>query len=352
MVDETHNVIRALEQQSGEVFMQRYGCVHIAADNQQLAMLHQHEQQSRERDIRCGWLNAKEIAEKFPWLNIGSADLGLDYLDDGHADPYLLAQYYFRAAKSYGANIRQNCKVKELTFKAGKLRGVITNEGQEIEADSVVVALGPWSSVFLAQYDVPLAMAPVRSHYWITNNIGNVRPDHSMVIVPSSKVYLRPENKALLFGVRDSQMCVADPRDLPMEQQGIHGFQFSQDNNGWAALEENWQQLMALCPQLEHAELNHYISGISSYTPDGLPLLGECSEIPELYLAAGCSGAGIAWSGGIGRLMSELILQHPAFVTFDRYHPERFRKGAQIADSLNEDFRHLCALGRAQKKTG
>lgn len=352
MVDETHNVIRTFEQQSGEAFMQRHGCVHIASNNDQLVALQKHEQQAQVRGLDCRWLNGKETATRFPWLKCPSTDLGLYYPDDGHADPYLLAQYYFRAAKFHGAQIRQHSKVEELTFAADKLTGVITNSGEAISADSVVVALGPWSSVFLAQYNVPLAMSPVRSHYWITNNLETVSPDHSMAIVPAAKVYLRPENRALLFGVRDSQMCVADPQELPGQQDAIHGFQFSQDNNGWAALEENWQQLMALCPQLENAELNHYISGISSYTPDGLPLLGACKEITDLYLATGCSGAGIAWSGGIGRLMSELILDCPTFVTNERYDPYRFDNITEAADSLNPEFRHLCALGRAQKKTG
>ncbi|MFC3680998.1 hypothetical protein [Bacterioplanoides pacificum] len=63
-----------------------------------------------------------------------------------------------------------------------------------------------------------------------------------MLIDQRNGFYFRSENGALLFGLRDSQGCVTDATQLP---EDIHSLAFPQDPQGWAALEENWQALIA-----------------------------------------------------------------------------------------------------------
>jgi len=360
MVDETHKVIKKFEQEFKHPFMQRSGCIHVANQGvnfqAELSSLQAHHKQAQERNFTSQstsqWFNGTEIQQHLPWLKIKSESLGLFYPDDGHADPYLLANFYLKAAKNAGAFLYQGVRIKHLLESGDKIIGVRSDKNDDWIADSVLIAAGPWSSVLAAQHNVKLAMAPVRSHYWITNNQEQVKVDHPMAIVPSSKAYFRAENKGLLFGVRDSQTCIADPRELPVLQQGIHTHKFANDENGWLALEENWQDLIETCPLLATAQLNHYICGISSYTPDSLPLLGSTQEWKNLFIATGCSGAGIAWSGGIGRLLSEQILQHKTFVDGQRYGVDRFSQQIENIDPMDETFREICAQARSNKKTG
>ena len=355
MVDETHRVIKQFEQ-SAHPIMQRNGCIHIASqgDNfhSELSALKSHHQQGKERELNSLWLNANQIKQQLPWLTVNNESLGLFYPDDGHADPYLLADFYLQKAKEAGAHLYQGIRIKQLLESGDKIIGVRSDINEDWVADSVLLAGGPWSSVLAAQHNVNLGMAPVRSHYWITDNQTPLSPSQAMAIVPNSKVYFRPENKALLFGVRDSQNCIIDPRELPTTQQGIHSHRFANDENGWLALEENWQGLIATCPLLETAQLNHYISGISSYTPDSLPLLGPSQEWNNLFIATGCSGAGIAWSGGIGRLLSEQILQKQTFVDEQRYAINRFVNDIKNVDPMDATFRQTCSLARSNKQTG
>lgn len=358
MVDETHGVITQFEQDFQQPFMQRNGCIHVAnpgdSFQQQLAGLEQHHQQAKARGsgLKSQWLNSKEIQQKLPWLDIKSDSLGLFYPDDGHADPYLLARFYLKAAKNAGAFLHQGVRIKQLLELNNKIIGVRSDTNEDWVGDSILLAGGPWTSVLASQHNVKLAMAPVRSHYWITDNQVSITPSQPMAIVPSSKVYFRSENKGLLFGVRDSQRCIVDPRELPDSQQGIHGHCFENDENGWLALEENWQGLIETCPLLETAQLSHYISGISSYTPDGLPLLGPSQAWENLFVATGCSGAGIAWSGGIGRLLSEQILEQKTFVNDQRYALNRFDQQFETVDPMDAHFREECARARTNKKTG
>jgi sarcosine oxidase subunit beta len=356
MVDETHRVIKQFEQNFQQPFMQRHGCIHLASQGEsfqaELSSLQAHYQQGKERGIQSQWLNDADMKQQLPWLTVNRESQGLFYPDDGHADPYLLASYYLKAAKNAGAYLHQGVRVKQLLELNDKISGVRSDKNEDWLADAVLLAGGPWTAVLAAQHNVKLGMAPVRSHYWITDNQALVKPSQAMAIVPSSKVYFRAENKGLLFGVRDSQRCIADPRELPESQQGIHSYRFEHDEKGWLALEENWQGLIATCPLLETAPLNHYISGISSYTPDGLPLLGPSAAWQNLFVATGCSGAGIAWSGGIGRLLSEQILEQETFVDGRRYALNRFDQQFETVDSMDANFREECARARTNKKTG
>lgn len=368
MVDETHRMIKQFEQDFKQPFMHRNGCIHIARAGEnfqaELSSLQAHHQQAKKRSfsaasntatnsgLKSEWLSAAQIKKQLPWLTINKNSQGLFYPDDGHADPYLLANFYLKAAKSAGAFLHQGVRIKQLLESNDKIIGVRSEKNEDWIADAVLIAAGPWSSVLAAQHNVKLAMAPVRSHYWISNNQKQVNAQQAMAIVPSSKAYFRAENNGLLFGVRDSQICIADPHELPESQQGIHTHRFENDENGWLALEENWQGLIETCPLLETAQLNHYISGISSYTPDSLPLLGPSEEWKNLFIATGCSGAGIAWSGGIGRLLSEQILGQKTFVDDQRYKINRFDQKIGNVDPMDATFRQICAQARSNKKTG
>ncbi|WP_430461959.1 NAD(P)/FAD-dependent oxidoreductase [Thalassolituus sp. LLYu03] len=355
LVDETHRILKQLEARFGALAI-RGGCVHVActAAEEERLQAYARQADALRQDVR--WLNGAELAAALPWLALPVGAVGLLYADDGHADPYGFAHFYARAARADGAQLRTHTRVADFLCtpdhdthdkQGGKraVAGVITTEGETILADQIVLAAGPWSPVLARSVNLPLAMAPVRSHYWITDHLATVSARQPMAIVPSAKAYFRPEHSGLLFGVRDQQICVADPQDLPAD---IHAFRFAHDSDGWQALEEHWQSLLATCPALENTGLAHYLSGVSSYTPDGKPLLGQAPGFANVWLATGCSGAGIALSGGTGRLLSEMLLGEPLFADPAPYDPGRF----PAADAFDPDFRVRCAKARSGKSTG
>lgn len=349
MVHETHSTLRMLEQRFNLPFAQRSGCLHIAVNDNERQQQQRYFQQAQQLDVGTQWLASSDIQRLLPWLTLPADSSALYYPDDGHADPYTLAQLYARSARAAGAQIIAHCAVNRLESQGGIFTGVHLASGEFIRADSVVLAAGPWSAALACDYDIALAMAPVRSHYWITNNQPQVDANQPMAIIPSAKAYFRTEQSALLFGVRDSQCCVADPRALPHD---IHSFHFAEDANGWLALEEHWHSLLTLCPLLEQAQLAHYLSGVSSYTPDGKPLLGRLEQYSNVFVATGCSGAGIAFSAGIGRLLSEQILEQPTFVNPEEFSPSRFAAMQPKADPMSPEFRLHCARARSGKSTG
>lgn len=346
-VAETHHIIAQFEQQLGQTLMQRPGCWHLVDGDVPLTTL-QHYQQLAQPDNAPQWRQADALRAALPAFEVGDDARALVYHNDGFIDPYLLATTYLQQARALGAVCLSQRRVTRLQSDNNRITAVLT-ERQSFSCDALLLAAGPWSKVLARQLDSPLAMATVRSHYWITDPQPLVARAMPMLIDQRNGFYFRSENGALLFGLRDSQGCVTDATQLPDD---IHSLAFPQDPQGWAALEENWQALIARCPLLAQAQLNHYIAGVSSYTPDGKPLLGPLPGWCNAFVASGCSGAGIAWSGGIGRAVADCVLGQQGALEIACYAPERFARHNPQLDVFSAAFQQQCALARSQKKTG
>lgn len=349
-VAETHDIIKRFERERNESLMQRSGCWHLMDDGGATDTLNRYQEIALSQGVTAGFHHDETIQTQFPWLNLKANATALEYRDDGFIDPYLLAIVYMQQAKNSGARLLANTRVTALQAENGTICAVRSND-ETFKCDDVILAAGPWGKSFARQYGISLPMATVRSHYWITNPQDQITRDMPMLIDQANGFYFRSENGALLFGVRDSLGCYTNAEQLPDD---IHALGFPEDPQGWAALEENWQALIERCPLLEQAQLSHYIAGVSSYTPDGKPLLGKPQGWQNLNVVAGCSGAGIAWSGGIGKAMAASILDDTSTerLNIAPYGLGRFGQGAAAPDVFSDEFQQQCALARSQKKTG
>ncbi|MGI9425631.1 MAG: hypothetical protein ACR2PA_20755, partial [Hyphomicrobiaceae bacterium] len=88
-----------------------------------------------------------------------------------------------------------------------------------------------------------------------------------------------------------------------------------------------------------------YVSGLSTYTPDGAILLGAVPGASGFFAAAGCCGSGIALSAGIGSAMSALARREDPKYDLTSFDPGRFGP----VDPFSREFRDRCAAARASK---
>lgn len=345
MVAQTFAAIYELNSVLDELLpLRQVGSLHLATDETGRDYLQQTANTARQLGLASDRLSADQIRSLSPWLEPGSDGTALFVAEDGYMDPVQLAQGYLTAARRLGVEVIQNCRVERLLVEQGCAVGVETSKGQT-HAETIICCAGPWSAALLAQYGISMAMAPVRSHYWISEANPKLFPVNSpMVILPDINAYARPEVGGLLFGLRDKQAVYGDASNLP---EDIHGYLFNCDPDGWDCLEAGYGSLAGIFPALEQVGIAHYISGISSYTPDGKPLLGT-TELPGLLVASGCSGGGIALSGGIGRMLAEIALGRDPFTDVKPFRVDRFGQ----VDSFSEAFRIQCALARSQKISG
>jgi 4-methylaminobutanoate oxidase (formaldehyde-forming) len=285
------------------------------------------------------------VAAGAPWLAGDRLADGLLVPDEGYIDPYLLADAYRRAARAAGAVVRTGTPVRRITVTGGRVQGVETDRGR-ISAGAVVIAAGAWANTLTLPVGLALAMAPVRSQYWITDPDPALFPAAGwVVILPDARAYARPEVGALLFGVREAEGFSADPRRLPDD---LAGYAFPDDPGGWLALEAAAPALSRLVPALARLGIRRHVAGFSTYTPDGRALIGGSGAVAGLWVASGCCGAGIATSGGVGAGLAALILGAAADVDLAPFDPDRFG----TVDPLDGAFRAACIASRAGKTAG
>jgi 4-methylaminobutanoate oxidase (formaldehyde-forming) len=166
-----------------------------------------------------------------------------------------------------------------------------------------------------------------------------------MLVIPDANAYTRPESGALLFGLREENSPHFDPKEL----NSLPNTDFlGNPDDRWDIIEKYGQNFINFFPKLPDVSISSCITGISTYTPDGYYNIGALPQIKGFYVAAGCAGAGVAGSGGIGRLMSEMVMSEHTFVDVTPFALDRFGK----IDSFSMEFRQSCADARGNKKDG
>ncbi|PCM43242.1 NAD(P)/FAD-dependent oxidoreductase [Marinobacter sp. ANT_B65] len=346
MVMETFRAIDELGSYLGEQLpLKRVGSLQVSAKPEGRRQIEQTSQRAEDAGVLAERISADEAMRLAPWLELTPDASALWLPDDGYIDPYTLCQAYAAEARRKGTRFLLKREVSELLQQSSTVTGVRLADGETISAGTVIDAAGPWSTALAMQAGIHLGMAPVRSHYWISSPHPKISTHGPMTILPDSGAYARPEVGGLLFGLRDQQSVVAHPATLP---DNLQGFRFDTDPTGELALESGYEALRCQLSVLDELRLAHYVSNVSSYTPDGFALLGPMPGIDGFIAATGCSGGGVGMSGGIGRLIAELATNQSPFVPPEPFRLDRFGD----IDSYSPDFIRRCAEARARKRTG
>lgn len=346
LIQETYRNIDEIESITGEkTGKNTVGTLHIASSEESVTNLEKIVAIANKHQIKNKEISLEEVRSKVPWLNTSTIRKTSFMEDDAYLDAYLLANTFVKAAILEGAKIMQNTEVVELLSENNEIIGVLTTKGI-IKAPIIIDAAGAWSNLLSLQLNIPIPMAPVRSIYWITENIGNLFPqNHPMVVMPDAMAYSRPENGSLLFGLREENSPHFHPNELnPKPNADFLG----PKDDAWDILEYYGKEFINYFPKFEETGMKNCITGISTYTPDGYYTVGPFPNFKGFYAATGCAGAGVAGSGGIGRLIAEMVLEIPLFAEASAFRIERFSD----FDPLSEKFRQLCSDSRSKKKDG
>ncbi len=338
----TTNTIPVLEEELGEsVGYHNVGSLRIAASEDRAAELDAMAGDALKWDIPVEWPSVTEVSQMVPWLDIGTVHKVAFLPTDGYADPYLLSMSYIRAAQARGAVVRPRTDVRDVLMEEQKVTGVMSEAGQ-IACGTVIDACGAWAALFSERVGYPLPMAPVRSHYWITEPTESYGGEHPVTILPDVAAYARPEVGGLILGVQEPRSATFDARDLPDDPAA---FSPTQGEEHWDVLTNAYEAVAQFFPAIESARFSSYICGLSSYTPDGEIILGPIPGVSGFYAAAGACGSGITLSAGMGDVIADLVLgREPAF-DIAPFRPNRFGQ----VDPFGEQFRERCAAARASK---
>src|SRR5436305_233941 len=119
----------------------------------------------------------------------------------------------------------------------------------------------------------------------------------------------RPASWAKTFGLpMESVSAEGAQTPAPWAIDGIpDGFEAKLLPQEWERMEELFTNAITRVPAMENAEVKMFFNGPEAFTPDADFLLGE-TDVPGFWIAAGGCAHGLAGAGGIGKMMSEWIV--------------------------------------------
>ncbi len=269
--------------------------------------------QGMERQIALGceveWLDADEIARRYPPYAGTGFSGGTFSQNDGAVDPNAVLHGYRRKAESMGVEYVTG-EVTRFLARDGAMTGVELADGSTVEAPIVMNAAGAWGTDLAATVGVDLPVLPVmRTVYVVETPLTDTLPS---VFHPNG-IYLLPEHEGS-FSVAWS---------LPDDPVGFD-FTFSRGRFD----EVIWPKLVETMPAFESLRVTGGWAGLYAVnTFDGNAILGEWPDLEGLYLANGFSGHGFQQCHAVGRYIAELMTGRAPFLDLARFGPQRIIDG-------------------------
>jgi len=259
--------VAALEAASGESTGYTYqGALHIALDRDEAAELRRVHDLQRSLGLAAEWLPPRRCRELEPGLT-PSFNGGVHAPGEAAVDPRALTRALLAALAEAGAEVRSATEVVAGIFAGERLAGVRTAAGEELRAESTVLAMGAWSgrAEWLPEHARP-AVRPVKGQIVELRSRDGEPPCER--IIASERVYLvpRPDGRLIVGATSEEQGF-----DTAVTAGGVH---------------ELLREAYRLLPDVAEMELVDSLAGLRPGTPDNLPLIGP-GAIEGLVLATG-----------------------------------------------------------------
>ncbi len=281
------------------------GSVNVAKTPERMQVYRKQAAMARSFGVDVDIISPQQAGELYPILRTDDLQGALWIPGDGKANPADLTMSLAKGARNRGVKMIENIEVTGILTKHGNVIGVRTTQG-DVLCETVVNCAGQWARQLgrLAGVNVPLYSA--EHFYIVTDIIPGVHPMLPVMRDPDGFIYYKEEVGGLVMGG-------FEPKAKPWKMDPIPStFQFQLLDEDWDQFEILMNNAIHRTPCLETAPVKMLLNGPESFTPDGNFILGEAPELRNFFVCAGFNSAGIANSGGAGKLIAEWIVEGTA----------------------------------------
>jgi len=283
--------------------LKQNGAITIASSKERLQELLRQATSAQIFDVNVEVLDKQQIKKLYPVINDQDIFGGVYMPEDGQADPVGVTNVLVKAAKIEGVKIYEKTPVTKILVKEGRIIGVETPIGK-IDCEYVVLATGMWSRQIGEDIGVSVPLYPNEHFYIITEPMKDLPKDLPVLRDYNSCLYLKEDAGKMLVGIFEpgAKNAFKDKGIVPND------FSFGEFPDDFDHFEPYLEKSFKRLPMLETAGIRKFFSGPESFTPDTQYLLGETSEVKNLFTCCGFNSIGIASSGGAGRVTAEWMI--------------------------------------------
>jgi glycine cleavage system aminomethyltransferase T/glycine/D-amino acid oxidase-like deaminating enzyme len=252
-------------------------------------------------------LTPEQAAERMPFID-PSVILGAYWVpSDGVAKPVRAAEAMIRACGD-AVELQDRTPVTGIEQANGRVTGVVTPRGT-IATDRVLVCAGIWGPKIGRIAGIPVPLMPVEHQFVWTEPMPEFANSEREAMWP----VVRHQDRDLYFRHRDDHFAVGSYQHEPVlvESEAIRAHGDADDlpsvnpfNAG--TFEQAWADARRLLPFLKAARNGEAMNGMFSFTPDGMPLLGESAYLRGFWSAM---AIWITHSTGAARAVAEWLTE-------------------------------------------
>ncbi len=252
-------------------------------------------------DLEYDVLDTHQVQRAIP--GIATALGGIHFRHEAQCDSRRLAESLLQEAAGLGAEISLGTRVRALLHEKDRVTGVETEHGR-VEADHVVIAAGYQSAALARSAGLRLPIAPAKGYV--------------LDLEPGAGDPLQP------VGVKSSMIVVTPYQDRVRLAGTLElvGTDTSIDVQRTDAIRDAADRAL---PALASRRTLSTWAGLRPCSADGLPIIGQTSQVKNLTLATGHGQQGVLLAPGTARLVAAQLHEEDD-ERLQYFSPDRFRR--------------------------
>jgi glycine/D-amino acid oxidase-like deaminating enzyme len=273
----------------------------------------------RKEGVRAEVLDPRSLRSLEPNLAPDLAG-GVLFPEDANIDPRRATLALLDMAQKQGLRLQSGARVQAIRRQPKGDRcvsAVITGQG-EIATEIVVCAAGVWSNQVASYVRLDLPVRPRKGHILVTARAPEVIRHALLEGAYTATVQSGSED----LGVALVAEATSEGNLLLGSSRQFAGFDRSVDLDVICLIAA---RAVRFLPALELIPVIRSYAGLRPWSPDHLPLVGPCSEVPGFYLATGHEGAGIGLAPVTGKLIAGWISGAELPDVAQSVRPDRFK---------------------------
>ncbi|MFG2647393.1 FAD-dependent oxidoreductase [Streptomyces sp. NPDC048436] len=320
------------------------GGLELATTPERWADLHRKAGYAASWGVRAELVGPARCKEMWPLIDESIVLGGLHTPDDGLARAVLACRAQMERARARGARFLDRHTVTGIEQEGGRVTAVVTDRGS-FPADHVVSAAGFWGPVIGRMAGVGIPLLPLAHQYAKTEPL----PELAGVNDPrteASKPILRFQDRDLYFREHTDRIGIGSyaHRPLPVDAFTVPAYDDSDEMpSSYPFTEEDfapsWEDCRRLLPALRGTEVAEGFNGVFSFTPDGMPVLGESRALRGFWLA---EAVWVTHSAGVAKAVAEWMVDGRPSIDVHDCDLTRFddaqRSPAYVADRGAQQF--------------
>ncbi len=256
--------------------------------------------QHRVRTCHAQWLEPDEVVKVEPMANPHC--LGALYVQGvGVVDPFSYTLAAARAGEHCGVEILPR-RATGLVSQGGRCQGV-SFDGGSIDAEAVVLAMGPWAGDVTSWCGLNVPVTPLKGQILRLDHRGP--PIKTSIYWNGSYVVTKPDG--LTWAGTTEEQAGFDEEPTSEARDSI------------------MSDLVRMAPSVSDAPLVRQTACLRPLSADGMPIVGKAPGWENLFVGTGAGRKGILWSAGMSYGLCDLVLGRVSRVPgLEHLDPGRF----------------------------